>query len=56
MEKYVNKKIKKLKFDEIDLIALDFDGVLTDNRVLVDENGKESILANRSDGLAILKY
>ena len=55
LEKYVNKKIKKLKFDEIDLIALDFDGVLTDNRVLVDENGKESILANRSDGLAISK-
>ena len=31
----------------------DFDGVMTDNSVLVDEDGKESIRVNRSDGLAI---
>ena len=31
----------------------DFDGVMTDNSVLVDEDGKESVRVNRSDGLAI---
>jgi 3-deoxy-D-manno-octulosonate 8-phosphate phosphatase (KDO 8-P phosphatase) len=36
-----------------ELIAFDFDGVLTDNKVYVDENGKESVVCNRSDGLAV---
>ena len=34
-------------------IFYDFDGVMTDNTVLVDENGTESVRVNRSDGLAI---
>ncbi len=38
---------------EIRSIILDFDGVLTDNNVYVDENGTESVKCNRSDGLAI---
>ncbi|MCX5831423.1 MAG: HAD hydrolase family protein [Deltaproteobacteria bacterium] len=37
----------------IDLIVYDFDGVMTDNRVLVLQNGTEAVFANRSDGLAI---
>lgn len=37
---------------KVDLIAFDFDGVLTDNRVWVMENGLEAVLCNRSDGLA----
>ncbi len=41
------------KFQEIKLLILDFDGVMTDNRVLVQENGKEAVFCNRSDGLAI---
>ena len=36
---------------KIDLIVFDFDGVLTDNKVLVDQNGNESVFCNRSDGL-----
>ncbi|RJP27541.1 MAG: haloacid dehalogenase [Candidatus Omnitrophota bacterium] len=36
----------------IQLIVFDFDGVLTDNRVLVLENGMEGVFCNRSDGLA----
>lgn len=36
-----------------ELIVFDFDGVFTDNRVFVDENGVESVVCNRSDGLAI---
>lgn len=37
----------------IDLICYDFDGVMTDNRVIVDENGKESVICNRGDGLGV---
>lgn len=37
----------------VKLLVLDFDGVLTDNRVWVNEEGKEQIAANRSDGLGI---
>lgn len=36
-----------------DLIIFDFDGVLTDNRVVVDENGIESVTCHRADGLAM---
>lgn len=38
--------------DEIDAFVFDFDGVLTNNLVFVDENGKESVTCSRSDGLA----
>lgn len=40
-------------FKGIRLVACDFDGVMTDNRVVVDENGKESVICNRADGLGI---
>lgn len=33
-----------------DLIIYDFDGVLTDNRVLVDETGREAVFCHRGDG------
>ena len=29
------------KLGDIKLLAMDFDGVLTDNKVFIDENGKE---------------
>jgi N-acylneuraminate cytidylyltransferase len=35
------------------LICFDFDGVMTDNRVLVMEDGSEGVLCNRSDGLGL---
>ncbi len=38
---------------DIKLIAYDFDGVMTDNHVYVDENGKESVKVNRGDGLGV---
>ena len=38
---------------DIELIVYDFDGVMTDNAVLVREDGRESVRANRSDGLGI---
>lgn len=39
--------------ETIELIVLDFDGVLTDNRVWVDENGLERVAAHRGDGMGI---
>lgn len=35
-------------------VVFDFDGVFTDNRVLVDENGVESVMCNRSDGMGLI--
>jgi|TARA_Y100000310_G_scaffold336615_1_gene421648 YrbI family 3-deoxy-D-manno-octulosonate 8-phosphate phosphatase len=37
----------------IQLIAYDFDGVMTDNSVYLDEKGNEMVKVSRSDGLAI---
>ena len=37
----------------VKLVALDFDGVMTDDRVIVHQDGTESVSANRSDGLGI---
>jgi len=39
--------------EAIRLLVLDFDGVLTDNRVWVDQDGREMVAANRSDSLGI---
>jgi YrbI family 3-deoxy-D-manno-octulosonate 8-phosphate phosphatase len=41
--------------EKIDLIVYDFDGVLTDNKAIIDQDGKEIVTVNRSDGLAIAK-
>ncbi len=37
----------------VDLLVLDFDGVMTDDRVWVDQDGHEMVAANRRDGLGI---
>tara|TARA_B100000519_G_scaffold202474_1_gene220948 strand:- start:526 stop:990 length:465 start_codon:yes stop_codon:yes gene_type:complete len=41
--------------DKIKLIVYDFDGVMTDNKVYIDQNGNEMVQVNRSDGLGIAK-
>ena len=38
--------------DDIDVFVFDFDGVLTDNKVYLDQNGVESVSCSRADGLA----
>jgi YrbI family 3-deoxy-D-manno-octulosonate 8-phosphate phosphatase len=43
----------RLPPSEIKLIIFDFDGVVTDNLVLTDEEGKEIIAASRSDSMHI---
>ena len=37
----------------IKLIVYDFDGVMTNNKVYVDQNGNETVQVNRADGLGI---
>ena len=37
---------------EIHTVAFDFDGIFTDNRVWVDQDGRESVRCDRGDGLA----
>ncbi len=44
---------KAIAKNEIELIVYDFDGVMTDNRVTVDQDGKESVTVNRSDGYGV---
>lgn len=39
----------------VKLLILDFDGVLTDNRVLVSQDGAEAVWCNRGDGWGIAR-
>lgn len=43
---------KEINIDDIDALCFDFDGVLTNNIVHMDENGKEWVSCSRADGLA----
>ena len=40
---------------EVRLLVLDFDGVMTDNRVLVDQDGIEAVWCHRGDGWGIAR-
>jgi N-acylneuraminate cytidylyltransferase len=40
---------------DVDLLVLDFDGVMTDDRVLVDQHGTESVWCHRGDGWGIAR-
>ena len=50
-------KSKRRMPEKIELLVLDFDGVLTDNQVWVNQDGIETVAANRSDsyGLSLLR-
>jgi 3-deoxy-D-manno-octulosonate 8-phosphate phosphatase KdsC-like HAD superfamily phosphatase len=41
------------KIQKIRLFALDFDGVFTDNRVFIDEEGREAVVCDRGDSLGL---
>jgi YrbI family 3-deoxy-D-manno-octulosonate 8-phosphate phosphatase len=41
--------------EQVKLVVLDFDGVLTDNRVWVDADGRELVAANRGDGWGLAR-
>ena len=42
-----------IDLSNIKLIVYDFDGVMTDNKVYVDQKGNETVKVNRSDGLGV---
>jgi YrbI family 3-deoxy-D-manno-octulosonate 8-phosphate phosphatase len=43
----------KFSPENISLIVYDFDGVMTNNNVIVLQDGTEGIIANRADGLGV---
>jgi 3-deoxy-D-manno-octulosonate 8-phosphate phosphatase (KDO 8-P phosphatase) len=52
-----NRTNSKFMLNNLQLIAFDFDGIFTNDKVYVDENGLESVACSRADslGLAILR-
>jgi YrbI family 3-deoxy-D-manno-octulosonate 8-phosphate phosphatase len=42
-----------LNFKKIKAVVFDFDGVFTNNQVIVSEDGKESVQCNRADGIGL---
>ncbi len=42
-----------IKVKDIDIIVYDFDGVMTDNRVIIFQDGLEAVTVNRADGLGV---
>ncbi len=40
-------------FANVRAVVTDFDGVMTDNRVLVDQDGREAVLCSRGDGWGV---
>lgn len=44
--------VQFISIEDIDALVFDFDGVLTDNQVYIDQEGKESVSCCRADGLA----
>ena len=46
-------KQRRPMHEAVKMIICDFDGVVTDNLVLTDENGKETVAASRSDSMHI---
>jgi len=43
---------KKISLDDFDALVFDFDGVLTNNLVHLDQDGREWVSCSRADGLA----
>lgn len=46
-------KSRRVMPETIKMIICDFDGVVTDNLVITDQDGKESVVASRSDSMHI---
>lgn len=49
---YIKGNIKKI-IKNIKIVFFDFDGVFTNNKVIVSEDGKESVICDRSDGIGL---
>ena len=53
LEMVIPGRVKRPMPQKIDLIICDFDGVITDNRVWVDQDGRETVAAYRSDSVRV---
>ena len=49
------ENITKSEINDIKIVISDFDGVFTDNKVYVNENGGEQVKCSRLDGIGISK-
>jgi len=45
--------MNELNLQNVKLVIFDFDGVFTDNRVITSQNGIESVICWRSDGIGL---
>lgn len=45
--------LRKIMLKNNEIMVYDFDGVMTDKRVLITEGGKEAVFVNRADGLGV---
>jgi len=48
-----HKQALELLPSTIDAVVFDFDGVFTDNRVIIDQEGREAVTCSRGDGMGI---
>ncbi len=48
-----DKRLRRAIPEKIELIVCDFDGVITDNKVWTDQDGREMVAAYRSDSIRI---
>ena len=53
MKPLSGSKQMQINKNDINLIVYDFDGVMTDNRVIVSQDGTEAVTVNRADGLGV---
>ena len=51
----IRQRFNKKDLGAVELLVLDFDGVMTDNKVIVSESGVESVVCYRGDGIGISK-
>lgn len=51
----IKNKTKAIRTSDIDIIVYDFDGVMTNNRVIFMQDGTEAVIVNRGDGLGVAK-
>ena len=49
----ISNKKATVDFSRVKLMVMDFDGVHTDGRVFTDQNGVESVVCSRRDGMGL---
>lgn len=53
--KIIRPDIISSSISDVRMLVLDFDGVFTDNRVYITDDGRESVACSRGDGLGLAK-